>query len=87
MSRDPAKGRRRATLHHDPQYYRIRNHLVDFLVARSKEPSHGRVPAQPLEVSPGLDSEPETRDPRDPHEPRPEAPKAPVEPTPSRSTA
>jgi nitrate/nitrite transport system ATP-binding protein len=25
-----AAGRARATLHHDPQYYRIRNHLVDF---------------------------------------------------------
>ncbi len=58
MSRDPAKGRQRATLHHDPQYYRIRNHLVDFLVARSKDLSHGRAPAQPLEVSPGLAPEP-----------------------------
>jgi len=46
--------RTRATLHHDPQYYRIRNHLVDFLVARSAELSHGRAPLQPLEVSPGL---------------------------------
>ena len=54
MSRD----RQRATLHHDPQYYRIRNHLVDFLVARSKDLSHGRAPAQPVEVSPGLDPEP-----------------------------
>jgi nitrate/nitrite transport system ATP-binding protein len=51
MSRD----RQRATLHHDPQYYRIRNHLVDFLVARSKDLSHGRAPAQPVEVSPGVD--------------------------------
>ena len=52
--------RRRATLHHDPQYYRIRNHLVDFLVARSQDLSHGRAPAQPVEVSPGLadDTEP-----------------------------
>ena len=50
MSRD----RQRATLHHDPQYYRIRNHLVDFLVARSKELSHGRAPVQPPEVTPGL---------------------------------
>ena len=31
MSRD----RQRATLHHDPQFYRVRNHLVDFLVTRS----------------------------------------------------
>jgi len=53
------RDRQRATLHHDPQYYRIRNHLVDFLVARSKELSHGRAPAQPAEVSPGLDPEPQ----------------------------
>jgi nitrate/nitrite transport system ATP-binding protein len=52
------RDRQRATLHHDPQYYRIRNHLVDFLVARSKELSHGRAPARPPEVSPGLDPEP-----------------------------
>jgi nitrate/nitrite transport system ATP-binding protein len=52
------RSRQRATLHHDPQYYRIRNHLVDFLVARSKELSHGRAPAVPPEVSPGL-TEPE----------------------------
>ena len=45
-------------LHHDPQYYRIRNHLVDFLVARSRELSHGRAPAQPPVVSPGLEPEP-----------------------------
>ena len=55
MSRE----RQRATLHHDPQYYRIRNHLVDFLVARSKDLSHGRAPAQPLQVSPGLVGDPE----------------------------
>jgi nitrate/nitrite transport system ATP-binding protein len=48
------RDRERATLHHDPQYYRIRNHLVDFLVARSKELSHGKAPVQPPEVSPGL---------------------------------
>lgn len=46
--------RQRATLHHDPQYYAIRNHLVDFLVARSKDLSHGRAPAKPPYVSPGL---------------------------------
>ena len=50
-----SRNRQRASLHHDPQYYRIRNHLVDFLVARSKDLSHGRAPAQPLEVSPGLE--------------------------------
>ncbi len=49
-----SRQRERATLHHDPQYYRIRNHLVDFLVTRSKDLSHGRAPVQPLQVSPGL---------------------------------
>ena len=28
--------RSRATIHHDPRFYEIRNHLVDFLVRRSK---------------------------------------------------
>jgi nitrate/nitrite transport system ATP-binding protein len=51
------RDRQRATLHRDPQYYRIRNHLVDFLVARSKDLSHGRAPARPLTVSPGLDDD------------------------------
>ena len=59
------RDRQRATLHHDPQYYRIRNHLVDFLVARSKELSHGRAPVCPPEVSPGLDSDPEPAGPAD----------------------
>ncbi len=30
------RDRTRAEIHHDPQFYRIRNHLVDFLVNRSK---------------------------------------------------
>jgi nitrate/nitrite transport system ATP-binding protein len=46
--------RQRATLHHDPQYYRIRNHLVDFLVERSATMSHGKAPEHPPEVRPGL---------------------------------
>ena len=53
MSRD----RQRATLHHDPQFYRVRNHLVDFLVTRSKALSHGRAPATPPVVEPGLMSD------------------------------
>lgn len=64
------RDRQRATLHHDPQYYRIRNHLVDFLVARSKELSHGRAPVTPPEVSPGIDTEP---DPATPLTPPPSA--------------
>jgi nitrate/nitrite transport system ATP-binding protein len=51
------KTRTRADIHHHPQFYRIRNHLVDFLVNRSKLP-----PAMnsingieyPREVMPGL---------------------------------
>ena len=48
------RNRQRATVHHDPQYYPLRNHLVDFLVTRSKDLSHGRAPAQPPSVQPGL---------------------------------
>ena len=47
------RNRQRATLHHDPAYYPIRNHLVDFLVTRSKDLSHGRAPAHPPAVEPG----------------------------------
>jgi nitrate/nitrite transport system ATP-binding protein len=54
------RDRQRATLHHDPQYYRIRNHLVDFLVTRSKDLSNGRAPAHPPVIEPGLaDDEPQ----------------------------
>jgi nitrate/nitrite transport system ATP-binding protein len=59
VSNTMSRERTRATLHRDPQYYPIRNHLVDFLVLRSKELSHGRAPAQPLLSSPGLDPEPQ----------------------------
>ena len=61
--------RQRATLHHDPQYYGIRNHLVDFLVARSKDLSGGRAPSKPPFVRPGLSA-------IDVAEPTPEAPSA-----------
>jgi nitrate/nitrite transport system ATP-binding protein len=50
--------RSRATVHHDPQYYRIRNHLVDFLVNRSRafagsaDATHD--PRHPPVVRPGL---------------------------------
>ena len=55
------RDRQRATLHHDPQFYRVRNHLVDFLVSRSKELSHGRAPAVPPVVEPGLRADPVPR--------------------------
>jgi nitrate/nitrite transport system ATP-binding protein len=48
------RNRQRASLHHDPQYYRIRNHLIDFLVLRSRELSHGRAAPLPPVVAPGL---------------------------------
>ena len=47
--------RTRHSLHHDPQYYRIRNHLVDFLVERSRRIQAGDGGrATPAVVSPGL---------------------------------
>ncbi|HOA92198.1 MAG TPA: ABC transporter ATP-binding protein [Quisquiliibacterium sp.] len=49
------RDRTRGTIHHDPQYYRIRNHLVDFLVSRAKGLAGGRAPAHPPEVRPGLE--------------------------------
>ncbi len=52
--------RTRHGLHHDPQYYRIRNHLVDFLVERSAGLAHGKAPPRPLVVRPGLDAAPST---------------------------
>ncbi|HCY61890.1 MAG TPA: nitrate/sulfonate/bicarbonate ABC transporter ATP-binding protein [Oxalobacteraceae bacterium] len=51
--------RTRAEIHHDPQYYRIRNHLVDFLVNRSKAFADAAAtvlhdPKSPPVVRPGL---------------------------------
>ncbi|ESS15168.1 MAG: ABC transporter ATP-binding protein [Burkholderiales bacterium] len=50
------RNRRRATLHHEPHYYPIRNHLVDFLVNRASDITNGiqERPGEPLFVSPGL---------------------------------
>jgi nitrate/nitrite transport system ATP-binding protein len=52
-----AKPRDRHSIHHDPQYYRIRNHLVDFLVNRSRLYQSGglRRPERPPLVRPGLE--------------------------------
>jgi nitrate/nitrite transport system ATP-binding protein len=52
------RNRSRSDMHHDPQFYKIRNHLVDFLVHRSKKiqaeaPPDGWLP--PV-VAPGLSS-------------------------------
>ena len=50
------RGRTRHDVHHDPQYYRIRNHLVDFLINRSKRIQSGAAnrAAQPTTVRPGV---------------------------------
>jgi nitrate/nitrite transport system ATP-binding protein len=50
------RSRQRASLHHEPLFYPVRNHLVDFLVSRSKALSHGRASEQPVEVRPGVES-------------------------------
>ena len=65
--------RQRATMHHDAQYYRIRNHLVDFLVERSKDLSGGRAPLKPPLVTPGLEA-------IDLADPAPEVPTAVIRP-------
>jgi nitrate/nitrite transport system ATP-binding protein len=50
------RDRVRDTIHHDAQFYRIRNHLVDFLVRRSKTVQQEQAPdATPLVVRPGLE--------------------------------
>jgi len=61
------RDRTRAEMHHDPQFYRIRNHLVDFLVNRSKTYAGSTAAAQhdakhPPVVRPGLAVEPPTPD-------------------------
>ena len=52
------RNRSRHTIHKDPQYYPIRNHLVDFLVSRSKsfteQPPEDYDPRHPPLVTPGL---------------------------------
>lgn len=58
------RGRTRETMHHDPQFYRIRNHLVDFLVHRSKAIQQASASAEVAElpltrvVRPGLEDAP-----------------------------
>ena len=65
------KERTRETLHKEPRFYAIRNHLVDFLVSRSRRFSEELPadydPKNPPLVTPGLETQPE-----------PPAPKLPV---------
>jgi nitrate/nitrite transport system ATP-binding protein len=56
------RDRSRSNVHHDPQYYRIRNHLLDFLVNRCQAPWEcASGPAHdarhPPVVRPGIDGE------------------------------
>jgi len=50
------RNRTRSTMHHDPQFYTIRNHLIDFLVKRAKAIATGAEakPSTPHLVRPGL---------------------------------
>jgi nitrate/nitrite transport system ATP-binding protein len=50
------RDRTRSTMHHDPQFYSIRNHLIDFLVKRAKAIASGAEakPSVPRLVQPGL---------------------------------
>jgi nitrate/nitrite transport system ATP-binding protein len=51
------RNRVRTELHHHPQYYRIRNHLIEFLVDRSKgfdRTGAGFDPRRPRLTTPGL---------------------------------
>ena len=53
------KSRTRADMHHDPQFYRIRNYLVDFLVNRSKQiqaSASSEKSQDTITVTPGLET-------------------------------
>jgi nitrate/nitrite transport system ATP-binding protein len=56
--------RSRETIHHDPRFYRIRNHLVDFLVRRSRiaQENAAQAPDEPLVVRPGDHAGPDDAD-------------------------
>lgn len=49
--------RQRSRLHHEPLFYAVRNHLLDFLVTRAQALSHGGAPEHPPTVTPGVDPE------------------------------
>lgn len=55
-----AKPRSRETIHHDPQFYRLRNHPVDFLAHRSRQSVSGKAlefdARPPPLVRPGLET-------------------------------
>jgi nitrate/nitrite transport system ATP-binding protein len=47
------RSRQRHAMHHDPLFYTVRNHLLDFLSGEALALSHGRAPPHPPEVWPG----------------------------------
>ena len=55
--------RRQGAIHHDPHYYALRNHLIDFLVSRSRTfrdaPPAGYDPRNPPVVRLGIEPVPE----------------------------
>jgi nitrate/nitrite transport system ATP-binding protein len=51
------RDRNRTDLHRHPHYYRIRNHLIEFLVDRSKQFDRSTFdPRKPRFTTPGLDA-------------------------------
>jgi nitrate/nitrite transport system ATP-binding protein len=72
------RARSRHDVHKQPQYYRLRNHIVDFLVERSRRfdaEIAGKVydPRRPPEIRPGLELEPGPVREASPHGPAPQA--------------
>ncbi len=68
------KNRTRSDIHHHPQFYKIRNHLVDFLVNRSKDVPRVQADAgsgidYPPLVMPGLDETADKNKSADPSRP------------------
>ncbi len=64
---DIARPRDRADIIHQPAYYKIRNHLVEFLARRSKQLSGRQEPGEPgtsrpVTVRPGLAGEPDDKE-------------------------
>ncbi|RAU23293.1 nitrate/sulfonate/bicarbonate ABC transporter ATP-binding protein [Paramagnetospirillum kuznetsovii] len=58
------RDRNRADLHRHPHYYRIRNHLIEFLVDRSKQFDRSTFdPRKPKFTTPGLDTTTEEKQP------------------------
>ncbi|SDG61693.1 ABC transporter ATP-binding protein [Pelagibacterium luteolum] len=73
---DIARPRRRAEIIHDPAYYKIRNHLVDFLATRSAQIAEGaegpaEAGARPRTVNPARETQTDPTDDSDRQPARP----------------